>query len=91
MDISNEQFFANGVFQKTKLNGLEWKEAFTECLSHSIPKLDSTQNDLSNEVVLEEIERELRWIKSEIQPYFSRRIKKTNGIRKSLKKNSQIF
>ena len=31
-----------------------------------IPKLDSTQNDLSNEVMLEEIEREFRWIKSEI-------------------------
>ena len=46
-----------------------------------IPNLDSTQNDLSNEVMLEEIEREFRWIKSEIQPYFSRRIKKTNGVR----------
>ena len=46
-----------------------------------IPKLDSTQNDLSNEVMLEKIEREFRWIKSEIQPCFSRRIKKTNGVR----------
>ena len=46
-----------------------------------IPKLDSTQNDLSNEVMLEEIEREFRWIKSEIQQYFSRPIKKTNGVR----------
>ena len=46
-----------------------------------IPKLDSTQNDLSNEVMLEEIEREFRWIKSEIQPYISRQIKKTNGVR----------
>ena len=31
VDILNEQFFVNGVFQKTKLNGLEWKEAFTVC------------------------------------------------------------
>ena len=46
-----------------------------------IPKLDSTLNDLSNEVMLEEIERKFRWIKSEIQPYFSRRIKKTKGVR----------
>ena len=46
-----------------------------------IPKLDSTQNDLSNEVMLEEIERKFRRIESEIQPYFSRGIKKTNGVR----------
>ena len=26
--VLNEQFFVNGVFQKTKRNGLEWKEAF---------------------------------------------------------------
>ena len=50
--------------------------------SFSIPNLVSTQNDRSNEVILEEIERKLRWIKSEIQPYFSRRTKKTNGVRK---------
>ena len=29
--VLNEQFFVNGVLQKTKLNGLEWKEGFTEC------------------------------------------------------------
>ena len=49
--------------------------------SFPIPNLNSTQNDLSNEVMLEEIERKLRMIKSEIQPDFSRRIKKTYGVR----------
>ena len=71
---------------KTKRNGLEWKEAFIKYVcrvlkSFPMPNLNSTQNDLSNEVMLEEIERKLRWIKSEIQPDFSRRIKKTNGVR----------
>ena len=84
--VLNEQFFVNGVFQKTKRNGLEWKEAFIKYVcrvlkSFPIPNLNSTQNDLSNKVMLEEIERKLRWIKSEIQPDFSRRIKKTNGVR----------
>ena len=86
MKVLNEQFFVNGVFQKTKRNGLEWKEAFIKYVcrvlkSFPIPNLNSTQNDLSNEIMLEEIERKLRWIKSEIQPDFSRRIKKTNGVR----------
>ena len=84
--VLNEQFFVNGVFQKTKRNGLEWKEAFIKCVcrvlkSFQIPNLNSTQNDLSNKAMLEEIKRKLRWIKSEIQPHFSRRIKKTNGVR----------
>ena len=56
-----------------------------------IPKLDSTLNDLSNEVMLEEIEREFRWIKSEIQPYFSRRIKKTKGVREITQKKLTDF
>ena len=65
---------------------LEWQEALIKYVcralkSFPIPNLNSTQNDLSNEVMLEEIERKLRWIKSEIQPDFSRRIKKTNGVR----------
>ena len=67
-------------------NGLEWKEAFIKYLCRvlkpcEIRNLDSTQNALSNKVMLEEIERKLRWIKSEIQPCFSWRIKKTNGVR----------
>ena len=61
VEILNEQFFVNGVFQKTKRNGLEWKEAFIKYVcwvlkSFLITNLDSTQNDLSNEVRLEEIE-----------------------------------
>ena len=32
MKVLNEQFFVNGVFQKTKRNGLEWKEAFIKCV-----------------------------------------------------------
>ena len=84
--VLNEQFFVNGVFQKTKRSGLEWKEAFIKYVcqvlkSFPIPNLNLTPNDLSKEVMLEEIERKLRWIKSEIQPDFSRRIKKTNGVR----------
>ena len=79
--VLNEQFFVNGVFQKTKRNGLEWKEAFIKYVcrvlkSFPIPNLNSTQKNLSNEVMLEEIEKKLRWIKSEIQSDFSRRIKK---------------
>ena len=86
MKVLNEQFFVNGVFQKTKRNGLEWKEAFIKYVcrvlkSFPTPNLNSTQSDQSNEVMLKEIERKLRWIKSEIQPDFSRRIKKTNGVR----------
>ena len=65
MEILNEQLFVDGVFQKTKRNDLEWKEAFIKYVcrvleSLPIPKLDSAQNDLSNEVMLEEVERKLR-------------------------------
>ena len=53
----------------------------------SIPNLVSTQNDLSNKVILEEIERKLRWIKSEIQPYSSGQTKSTNGVREVTQEN----
>ena len=62
VEILNEQFFVDGVFQMTKRNGPESNEAFIKYVcrvlgSLPIPKLGSAQNDLSNEEMLEEVER----------------------------------
>ena len=94
--ILKDQFFVNGVFQKTKRNGPERKEAFIKYVcrvlkSFPIPNLDSTQNDLSNEVTIEEIERKLRWKNQKFNIISDGESRKPTELENSLKKNSQIF